>query len=389
MKTKHNNTRRIISILMCIMLMFPVMSFGAINAQAKTFTITTPTQFKNINWKNAGYGPGHTYKIGNDFTLGDGDKSTCVLTKGNFTIDFNGHTVQNATNNLTVIHVAGANVTLKDSKASNKKPSVRSYGAGAVQITSGTLTIQNGNYFGLSDGTNNPVGVHCGGGTCNINGGYFYGDFVGGSCAGGTMRINGATFRAGYMFALQNMGGNIKISRAYFTSGYTTYGGQFAIGAYAPQSTYDFSSWLAPGSWYSTNFQTGYWNGQSQLSGYPFYASIYAVAYNTPTLAVSSNVKAPGGSTVKKLTSPKKKQLKVTWKKNTNNTSGYEIQLATNKGFTKNKKTVVVSKNKTTTKTVTGLKAKKKYYVRVRTYRNFNGMKLYSKWSKAMTKKTK
>ncbi|MBQ7741212.1 MAG: fibronectin type III domain-containing protein [Eubacterium sp.] len=384
------NTKRILSVVLSLMMMLPILTVGAMSVQAKTFVISTPEQFKNINWKNAGYGPGHTYKIGNDFTLGDNDEATCRLTKGNFTIDFNGHTVQNANNALTVIHVSGANVVLKDSKASDSKFSVRSYGAGAVQITSGTLTILNGNYGGLSDGTNNPSALHVGGGTCNVNGGFFYGETIGASCAGGTMRINnGATFRTAYMFALENFGGNIRISRANFISGTTTYGGQFAIGAYAPQSTYNFNTWLVSGSAFSPSFQTGYWNGQSQLSATPFYASMYAVAYNTPTLKVTSNVKAPAPTALNKLTAPKKKQLKATWKKKTGGVSGYELQLATNKGFTKNKKTVVISKNTAKSKTVKGLKAKKKYYVRIRTYRNFNGTKYYSKWSKLKTKKTK
>ena len=49
---------------------------------------------------------------------------------------------------------------------------------------------------------------------------------------------------------------------------------------------------------------------------------------------------------------------------------GYQIQLATDKKFKKNKKTVTISKQKTTKTTVKKLKAKKKYYVRIRTYKN-------------------
>ena len=112
----------IVTLTVCILL-------GAITAQAKTITITDPEDMKNINWKNAGFGPGNTYKLGADMTLGENDDSTVALTKGNFVIDLNGHTLQNATQNLTVIHVAGANVTLKDSKVSSSKPSIRSYGA--------------------------------------------------------------------------------------------------------------------------------------------------------------------------------------------------------------------------------------------------------------------
>ena len=54
-----------------------------------------------------------------------------------------------------------------------------------------------------------------------------------------------------------------------------------------------------------------------------------------------------------------------------------------------NGKTVTVSSYKTTSKTVKSLKAKKKYYVRVRTYKTVSGTKYYSSWSKAKSVTTK
>lgn len=364
---------------------------NAVTAYAKTVTIIDPEDMKNINWSNAGFGPGNTYVLGADMTLGENDDSTVVLTKGNFVIDLNGHTLQNATQNLTVIHVAGANVVLKDSKASNSKPSIRSYGAGAVQITSGYLQIVNGNYIGASTGYNNPSALHVGGGTCVVNGGFFYGEHIGANCSyQGKLFINGGTFQTGYMFALGDAtgGGTIKISRANFISGTTTYGGQFSLGAYTGQNYYDFNTWLASGSSFSPAFQTGYWNMQSSLTAYPTMSNYYAVAYNTPTLSVTSSVKAPAKTSIKNIKAGKK-QLKIAWKKKTGNVTGYQIQLATNKKFTKNVKTVTVSGKNKTAKTVKKLKANKKYYVRVRTYRAFNGTNLFSKWSAVKSKKTK
>lgn len=87
--------------------------------------------------------------------------------------------------------------------------------------------------------------------------------------------------------------------------------------------------------------------------------------------------------------SAKSKGFTVNWKKQTTQTTGYQIQYATDKNFTKNKKTVTVSKNKTTSKTVSKLKGKKKYYVRVRTYKTVDKKKYYSGWSKAKTVTTK
>ena len=69
---------------------------------------------------------------------------------------------------------------------------------------------------------------------------------------------------------------------------------------------------------------------------------------------------------ISKVTKPKKKQLKVTWKK-VSNVTGYEISIARNKKFTKGVKTVNVAaaKSKYTFKK---LKSKKTYYVRMRAY---------------------
>ncbi len=95
----------------------------------------------------------------------------------------------------------------------------------------------------------------------------------------------------------------------------------------------------------------------------------------------------PKSASIKKVKGAKKAIL-VTWKK-VSGVNGYEIQVATDKKFKKNKKTVTIKKQKTTKTTVKKLKAKKKYYVRVRTYKIVNGKKVYSSWSKVKSVKTK
>lgn len=100
---------------------------------------------------------------------------------------------------------------------------------------------------------------------------------------------------------------------------------------------------------------------------------------------------APKGTSISKL-SPRSGGFSVKWKKQTSQTTGYEIQYSTSSKFAKKAtKTVTVSKNKTTSKTVSGLKAKKKYYVRIRTYKtvkvNGRSMKIYSGWSKVKSVK--
>lgn len=89
----------------------------------------------------------------------------------------------------------------------------------------------------------------------------------------------------------------------------------------------------------------------------------------------------------------KKKAFSVSWKKQTKQTSGYQIQYAVDAKFKKS----VVTKNVNNTKKVkldaSKLKAKKKYYIRVRTYKtvkvNGKSKKIYSGWSKVKTVTTK
>ena len=94
----------------------------------------------------------------------------------------------------------------------------------------------------------------------------------------------------------------------------------------------------------------------------------------------------PKNTSLSKLTAGKK-SFTVTLKRYTTQTTGYQIQYSTSSNF-KGAKTVTLS-NKTTAKKVKGLKSKKKYYVRVRTYKTVDGKKYCSKWSKVKTVKTK
>lgn len=65
--------------------------------------------------------------------------------------------------------------------------------------------------------------------------------------------------------------------------------------------------------------------------------------------------------------------------------TGYQIQYATNKNF----KNAKAKKTSTTSLTVTKLKGKKTYYVRVRSYKLADGKTYYSAWSAAKKVKTK
>ena len=107
----------------------------------------------------------------------------------------------------------------------------------------------------------------------------------------------------------------------------------------------------------------------------------------TQPTAPAQAVKKPKSTSIKKAKGSKK-AVALEWKK-VSGVKGYQVQVATNKKFKKNKKTVNIKRQKTTKTTVKKLKAKKKYYVRVRTYKIVNGKKVYSSWSKVKTVKTK
>lgn len=94
---------------------------------------------------------------------------------------------------------------------------------------------------------------------------------------------------------------------------------------------------------------------------------------------------APKKTTIRKLTSPKKRQLKVWWNKKSG-VSGYQLQISTSSGFKRSKTTIYnVKKQAIGTKTIKTLKSGKKYYVRIRTYKTgtMDGKTVtkYSKWS--------
>ncbi len=120
-----------------------------------------------------------------------------------------------------------------------------------------------------------------------------------------------------------------------------------------------------------------------------------------PVPAPSTSTSAPAAQTTAQPAAPKnnkkvkvasakagKKSIKVTWKK-VKGIKGYQIQYSTNKKFKKGNKTITVKSTKSTSATIKKLKSKKKYYVRMRTYKIVNGKKVYSAWSKAKSVKVK
>ena len=95
----------------------------------------------------------------------------------------------------------------------------------------------------------------------------------------------------------------------------------------------------------------------------------------------------PKPTTITKLAAATGK-LTVTWKKQASQTTGYQIQYSSRSDF-KTQKTVKITSNSATSKALTGLAKKKKYYVRIRTYKQIGSAMYYSSWSGVKTATTK
>ncbi|MBR1384228.1 MAG: leucine-rich repeat domain-containing protein [Ruminococcus sp.] len=97
----------------------------------------------------------------------------------------------------------------------------------------------------------------------------------------------------------------------------------------------------------------------------------------------------PRKTAAKKVTSPKTKQLKVTYKK-VSGVTGYQVTYSTSEKFTKKTtKTVTVKGVSKTSKTIKKLTKGKTYYVKVRTYKTVGKVKYYSAYSKSLKVKVK
>ena len=91
----------------------------------------------------------------------------------------------------------------------------------------------------------------------------------------------------------------------------------------------------------------------------------------------------PRGATLKQVEAAGNGGITVKWAKAKNATpTGYQVMVATDQKFTAGKKLVTVKGAAKKAVKIGKLKAKKTYYVRVRTYKTVKGVKIYSNWSK-------
>lgn len=113
----------------------------------------------------------------------------------------------------------------------------------------------------------------------------------------------------------------------------------------------------------------------------------FDVNHNSSFVVTGSKVKSAKvvNTAIKKVTG-KKKAFVISWAKK--NYTGYQLRYSL-KSSMKKAKTISIGKPSTTSKKITKIKSKKKYYIQIRTYKKLNGKNYYSSWSKKKAIKTK
>ena len=138
----------------------------------------------------------------------------------------------------------------------------------------------------------------------------------------------------------------------------------------------------------NTDYTVSYAKGRKYVGKYAVKITFKGKYSGTKALYFTITPKA---TSISSLTAGSKK-FTVKWKKQATQTTGYQVQYSASSKFSK-AKTVTVGKNRTVSKKISKLSGKKKYYVRVRTYKtvkiNGKSIRIYSGWSKAKTVTTK
>jgi hypothetical protein len=138
----------------------------------------------------------------------------------------------------------------------------------------------------------------------------------------------------------------------------------------------------------NTDYTVSYAKGRKYVGKYAVKITFKGKYSGTKTLYFTIKPKATSISSLK----AGSKKFTVKWKKQAIQTTGYQVQYSASSKFSK-AKTVTVGKNTTVSKKISKLSGKKKYYVRVRTYKtvkiNGKSIRIYSGWSKAKAVTTK
>ena len=130
----------------------------------------------------------------------------------------------------------------------------------------------------------------------------------------------------------------------------------------------------------NTDYTVSYAKGRKYVGKYAVKITFKGKYSGTKTLYFTIKPKATSISSLK----AGSKKFTVKWKKQATQTTGYQVQYSASSKFSK-AKTVTVGKNTTVSKKISKLSGKKKYYVRVRTYKtvkiNGKSIRIYSGWA--------
>ncbi len=145
----------------------------------------------------------------------------------------------------------------------------------------------------------------------------------------------------------------------------------------------DVSSYLISTSTGSFEIKEAEYNFTNLKPGARYYVSIRAKAnigsYSQTASPLSLNLLTKPLKVTNVKASSTSEKLNVSWKVKSG--TGYQIQVAANKAFTKNLKTYTVKGSNVKSRKITGLTKGKTYYVRVRVINAYNDDKVYGSWS--------
>ena len=135
----------------------------------------------------------------------------------------------------------------------------------------------------------------------------------------------------------------------------------------------------------SSNYTVTYASGRKNVGTYK--VTVRLKGNYSGSKAVSFRIN-PRGTSLTRL-SAASGAFTAVWKKQTAQTTGYQIQYSTSPSFKSGNKTVTVKGTASVSKKIAKLGAGKNYYVRIRTYRTVGKKNYYSAWSAKKTVRTK
>ena len=131
----------------------------------------------------------------------------------------------------------------------------------------------------------------------------------------------------------------------------------------------------------SANYTVTYASGRKNVGTYKVTVRLKGNYSGSKAMSFRIN---PRGTALTRL-SAASGAFTAVWKKQTAQTTGYQIQYSTSPSFKSGNKTVTVKGTASVSKKIAKLGAGKKYYVRIRTYRTVGKKNYYSAWSAKKT----